>query len=260
MYSDPSKLLTGLLSKTTLGPVQFKGNFKVTMLTKFIELRFVREAIPNRLALRTDSATPNGMHPVIVVFGSHHDVSGPLLPQPIDYFEAAIAVPNIEPVSGCLATFLTRVDVDNLIALVLGLSIGYRKKLSTITFGSPKFTVDTLIPRARILSSEWEASTGWKKPADFPKFAYIAKLLEQPIVSLDVAGNLLYSIFNWNLGGSQMQGARTRLSVPNSLPALPNGDYTISGFEDEPMGSGCLIVSWDLTGPFMTWPLANLRQ
>ncbi len=237
-------------------PATFRGHYSATMLLLFVDAGIVASALPEGLTLYADATAPQGTHPVVVTMGSHSNVQGPSIPGSLNYLESVIGVPNLR-VSGqreSVATYMSRLDVNSPLATVLGLSIGYTKNLNFITADAQNFFVSTYLFRAPILSAHFEPTTDWRTPADFQNFAYTAGLLSQPLVSVDITGQFLFSIFDWNFSQGKLRGAKTVVTVAHDLAAMPQGQRTASGYESTVAGSGMIDVSWTLTGPFVQWP------
>ncbi|HYW47213.1 MAG TPA: hypothetical protein VE959_30380 [Bryobacteraceae bacterium] len=233
-----------------------QGAYDTILAAMLVDAKTVADALPAGLTLQPDAHTPPGQHPVLITMGveSHVDVVG--LSGELNYGETIIAVPNVavdgHPASN-LADYVTRIDVNDAVALVLGLAIGLPKVLSMIVAGTSNYSLFTLLSRGLILQAASQPTTPWKTPADFPKFAYVQSLLQQPIVSVD-AGNFLFSEYNWDFVHAQLQGTTVHLKVEEDLPALPGGEYHFPGFDSEVIAAGRFRANWKVAGPFLGWP------
>ena len=235
--------------------VHATGHFDTIIAAKFVDASAAAAALPDGVTLVADERTPSGQHPLLLALGAQSDVKV-LGEGPLHYGETIIGVPNVS-VDGFedkgLAMYVSRIAVDHPLAWLLGKFIGLPKDLDMIHAGADDYSVRTLLARELVLSETSQTTTDPKMPADFPNFAYVESLLQQPIVSVDL-GAFLFITFQWHFLDAQLQGANSRLHVPSDLPALPAGDYSFEGFEKEVMGAGRLQVDWDLRGPFFEWP------
>jgi hypothetical protein len=257
------RLVLDMLSRAAApGPptvVRFAGSYNATMATLFVPSVAAANAIPNGLELRNVTGAPDGTHPVIVTFGAQSNVTaGTPLAVPLNYLESVIGIPGVGVAGDAQnrsAIFMPRLDVDNPVAAALGWATGYAKTLSSISAGAGFFAVRTLLAKAQVLALATQLSSGAGQPTDFPLFRFTADMLAQPIISVDAAGNRIFTQFNWNLGTAVLFGATAHLQVfAASLPVLAAGNYDWQSYQNQTVGAGQITSNWDLTGPYPDWP------
>jgi hypothetical protein len=126
--------------------------------------------------------------------------------------------------------------------------------LSVINGSAQQFEVLTPLKREIILQGAMTPTTAWKTLADFPLFQYVQGLLANPLISVDAAGSLVYSVYRWGFAAARFQGATARLNVTGDVSGLPRNTYTFQSFETTSMGAAHLSVLWTLSGPYFDRP------
>lgn len=250
-------LLAHLTGPTPPATVTFTGTYNATITARFAESGLLAQVLPEAFELLPDPSFPSGKHPLVVTFGFQQDVVFLLSTDPLNYSESVIGIPNVG-IRGSAgngpAIYMPRLDVNDLIALGIGLAIGYHKHFSFIARPADQFIVHSLLTRELILNAATTPDGDWKNPAAFPNFVPVRELLRQPLVSIDVTGRTVFSQFQWDFDNAVFRGGTAAMRTGTDLPGLPRGDYAWESFASTSMGAGQTIVPWTLRGPFVDRP------
>jgi hypothetical protein len=239
--------------------VTFTGTYNATITARFADSPLLAQALPGSFELLPDPSFPSGKHPLVITFGLQQNVVIPAIPGPLNYAESVIGIPNVG-IRGSAgsgpAIYMPRLDVNNLIAVGIGLAIGYQKHFSFITGSADEFMVQALLTRELILKSAFRPDSDWESPAAFPNLDFVCELLRQPLLSIDVTGRTVFSQFQWHFDDDNalFRGGSVQMHVATDLPALLRGDYSWGSFSSASMGGGQIIVPWTLLGPFVDRP------
>ena len=235
------------------------GSYLTTMMTTHVNTADVARPLPEWLELGPSAHAPEGKHPIILTLGIQQNVRPSFLSfiPGMSYIECIVGVPDLrlkpsvsddrEP-----CAYLSRIELDRLVPMILGRIIGLPKRLSWIQSESVEISIRSFFGAA-ISDSEIRPYGPTGPAASFAGFEPIREMLRQPVVTRTWTGRLGYCYFFWEWDKCMMRSARGRMDALADLPCLPAGQYDWKGgFEDGSVGASWVHVPWVAAGPLKT--------
>jgi len=236
----------------------------------------VRNLLPDGLELCPQEVTPKGTHPVIVFFQDMFRVvlSVPTLLPSRTYREYCMGVPF-----SCISTrsitpgypgpyfFMPKLYLDDPWPTITGvLGWGFPKRFASMMVTAERYDVSDL-PGRRLTSLSWKPDSGgnYRPVANWPNFAPIRAMLDQPLISMAPASLgpfFILSDFDRNWDAALVAPMQTALDVDiEFVPGFQPGRYPASdwspGIDGSVLGSYDLRVPWRLSLPYP--PLFRFR-
>lgn len=224
-----------------------------------VTLPFDREVVEGLLPPGLELAdTESARLPVILMFGRHRDVHPAAgtwsedLPVGLNYHEFILGVPFVRAAGGStLYTFMPRLFLDERLPILLGLPYGFAKKISAVVERTGEYQVFDLATGNELVNAEWMPTGDFQNPDEVANFGDIQRILALPMIGKTVAGPLVCSDFDWNLGGArsiQPVNAAGRIDLP-FLPGLPRLQWSAPGIDERPFGAFRVRTQWTLSLP-----------
>jgi hypothetical protein len=225
-------------------PFDIIGQYSAFIVVSWVDAAAAQACLPKHVELAPPPGTPAGKHPVMYSFGRHRNVHPRFFQLwSYDYEEALMGLPCLQvrhadgSTSGPFYN-MTAVRLDNAFADLIGLAMGFPKRLANIQMGNTTYSIRMAGRAAPIMSGEFDASGG-VFPADFPNFQQISQMvLQQPVISVTPGGIYLRTPFHIDTDTAAMFPATAQFRVTdNSLCALPAGYYQLPGINVTAFGS-----------------------
>ena len=233
----------------------------------------VLRLLPAGLLLGPQDVTPPGTHPVILSFNALYraEMSVPTLLPSLSYHEFTIGVPFSHLPVGRLGRamgtltgrpkaapqgpyyYMPRLFLDSVLATLGGLLFwGYAKKLARFTVGAERFAIqgEDGAPQVCLAFS----AQGEPQPvAQFPHFAQVQAMLDQPLVSqLPAALGPIFVVadFDKQWGQATLRPLATQVQAQAEfVPGFGPGRHPASG-ESEGIDKS-VLGSYELNAPWL---------
>jgi hypothetical protein len=223
----------------------------------------IRALLPPSLELREQHVTPQGTHPVVLLFHafSNCQFSFPTFLPPMKFNEQTFGIPFTcmradvgVPCQPSPFYYMPRLYLDDLWVWMVGRNYwGFDKEMAVMQVSECSYTVASAAGRQR-------ASMVWSSCGEEPRFAMegypefepIRQMLTQPLISLSPAAVgpfLTLTDFdrNWNL--ASVRPIRGVLDIdPLYLPGFEGGRFATSGALLESLPA--LLGAYELSGPW----------
>jgi hypothetical protein len=246
--------------------LDFRGRYEVTMAMLNVASDQLAEVLPPDLQLEPVPGIPIGTHPLLVCFGRErgvHQILTWFLPH-LNYLESVIAIPSVRlaaspPGYDGPFNWMTRLDVDHLLALLLGRLVGYPKFLSRMHGDECSYRIAPLFGGKPLVEVSRRPYGSVGPASEFPLFAGMRELLACPLISRNPFNApppspgrpFLYTLFQWEIDKASLQASEVTIQVHTpDMPGLPPGEYHADGIDQTAFGGVHLHVPWEAVKPF----------
>jgi Acetoacetate decarboxylase (ADC) len=233
------------------------GQYSAFIVVSWLDAVAAQACLPPHLELAPPPGTPAGKHPVMYSFGRHRNVHPRFFHLwSYDYEEALMGLPCLQlrhadgSTSGPVYN-MTAVRLDNEFADLIGVALGFPKRLANIQMGNTTYSIQMPGGPGPVMSGQFNASGGVFPPT-FPNFQQIAQMvLQQPVISVAPGGAYLRTPFYIDTAAALMFPATAQFRVTdNSMCAFPAGEYQFPGIDVTAFGS-CYhsVHNWTMSPP-----------
>jgi len=248
--------------------VSLNGHGTMRGLTLALPSEQVRQLLPYGLELGAQDVTPAGTHPVVVYF---HDMfrahmSIPSLLPSLTYHEHSLGVPfayvtqrgQLSATSPGPYYFMPRLHLDSFLATLGGIAYwGYAKRMASFLVDANNYTVSSS-RGTPITSLQFQAKGEFRPVEEFPLFAPIRKMLDQPLISMLPAALgpfFVCSNFDKQWSAATMRPMQTQMQideayVPGLLPGAYPAEGLSPGIDQIALGSYELRAPWRVSMPY----------
>ena len=207
----------------------------------------VAQCLPPELMLEQTGQAPSATHPLAITFGQQNDVRAISNPPSmgLQYLESVIIIPGVylRPEAALKKfqkivtvgkraylgpfNYMPRLYLDQLLPTIVGWSLAYPKHWGRITSTETSLTASTLLTGSPHYEAQITRGEMLPERADkYPILSEWLPLLNAPIVSRTIFGNLLFTKFYWPWFYAGLWNVKLTLNVTNSeVAALPPGQY-----------------------------------
>lgn len=236
------------------------GNYRTYFTIVPYDDAILTGMLPGDLELATQSITPAGTHPLVFLFGKHFDVRPNIIPfGGMTYLEYICAIPFVQwrrssnKYQGPFS-YMPRMYLNELIPTLLGYMYAYPKQMARMEGNPPTdshYGVRTLLQDEALIEGSFNRSGPQLPPADFPNFANVRAVFEQPFVGKYEIGPYVCSKLTFKLDQAIIQSCTAEVEVERAfVPGLELGSILRPGIDTDPLGSFYMSVPWELTLPF----------
>lgn len=211
--------------------------------------------LPKGLVLDPDGPQLSDRHPVIFTLGYQRDVRTIFNRIGINYLECIVGLPSIklaDVTQGYRGPFIymPRLRLNHLYPCILGWLCGYSKHWSRVKATASTIEIRSLFLGRKILHAEFKADGLVGAPGEYPNFAPIGPLLEQPAVGI-LFGIQLFTHLHWRLSKAKIQSASVDVEITGlDVPGLPPGKYHWDGIAKQKLGACRMSVPWQFIFPY----------
>lgn len=233
------------------------GHLEVTNIVLAMPVGEAQQLLPAGLSLASQTLTPAGTHPVVLMFGQHSQVHPWFQPPGSGghYDEWIVATPFLEWRDGDVAkscAYMSRLYLNSLYYVFLGWLYGYPKKLSRSTVTPTSYEVRTL-PAKRPLVSMTSMPAGAVLPfSSLPGHDAIAQVFVLPFIQRLGPFPWLASRMWFELDTATVQPVTADFSITGTCaPGLPEMSKHVGSIIDGVPGAFHMSCDWLLSRPVL---------
>jgi hypothetical protein len=243
--------------------VTLDGYARMRGVTLALPVPTVGRMLPAQLALAPQDLTPEGTHPVTLLYYDVIDArmsfASPL--PPLTYREHIVAIPHTLATCGdprCDGhgplVYMPTLRLDNVFAVNGGVALwGFAKRLADIVESANWYDVHDR-DGGRITSLQYTPRGGYRAPEAFPHFAKLREALDQPVVSrfpLARGPYVAASRFERRWRDAGVRALTGVVHVEREyVPGLAPLSHPMVGLDVSPMGGFEIAAHWRLGLPF----------
>lgn len=232
----------------------------------------VRNLLPTGLDLGPQDVTPQGTHPVILLFNDIYRAhfSIPTLVPNMTYHEHTVGVPYCYLTTGSITPghpgpyyYMPKLYLDNFSAIIGGLAFwGFNKEMASFEVTGNSYTITSSAgQRLASLSVDKGNFPDFSAITTFPLFEPVRQMLLQPLISMVPAAIGPFFVLadfdkTWDEGMIRPVNTVAEIAV-EFIPGYPAGAYPAAGIDASVLGSYELRVPWRLSLPYP--PILNFR-
>lgn len=236
---------------SSFGPLAV-GHYAALFATLPVPCETALGMIPRGLRLGEQSLTPDGTHPLLLMFGHHTHVHPAFLKiGGWSYHEFLVAVPWVrragEPT---ICSTMPRLYLDNWPMVVAGWIYAFPKVRARVSSSGEAYEVRSLLRGRQIIEASWSLAGESGPVGVFPSFDGVEPTFEQPFIQRFAPLPFERSVMTFDLDAAVLQGAEATVTITRAfLPGLPTGSFSFPSLTDTPLGSFTISVPWILGAP-----------
>jgi len=232
------------------------GTYLASAMFLPLKSEAVLAMLPRALELAPQSLTPAGQHPVLLLFGHHHDVHPNFLRiEGMDYLEFVVAIPYLQwrhtrnAYRGPFA-YMPQLYLNEWLPVFLGWFYGYAKWRALMRAGPRSYEVKNLVRDTPLISLNFDTQGPFGPIAEFPLFDALRESFKLPFVGRTLLGFWLCSYLDFKLDKGLLQSITGNVRIASAfVPGLPVGDFHFDGLATQPLGAFRIMVPWTLAVP-----------
>lgn len=213
----------------------------------------VASMVARGLTLAPQSLTPDGTHPVTLLFGRHSGVHPNVLPiRGGRYREFLLAVPYLRRESGGGGPFasMPRLYLSSWLFVALGWAYAYPKWRARIEDDEAGYRIRSLLSGRPRIEAGFTPDGPAGPVGGFPHFASLAPIFAQPFVQRFWWTPWICSIMQFDLERASVRSVSESVDVREAfVPGLPVGSFEFRGIDAGPLGAFHIEVPWRLSLP-----------
>jgi hypothetical protein len=232
-------------------PAEVYGNFLGTIMRIEVPTKWVQPLLPNGVIMPARASAAGYLHGVNLAFGFQSNVhpDGLNFLPGCNYMEFVLGIPNVyleQPINGFKGpcAVLTRLELNQLLPVILGRALGLPKFLSRIMTTENSFRVVSFWRSILWINGVFNPHGTVCRPAALPNFSDIISTFSQPGVSHAPGLGLIFSQYKWywDLGIGQETEA-----IVNIHEGWGGGRYTRqNGIGENCPGAWRVKVPWTM--------------
>jgi hypothetical protein len=232
------------------------GSYVGTLIGTYVDAKQLATVLPAGTSL-DPAHIHDGQHALILLFGYTENLHFGWWPfRGLKYLECGVAVPHI--MIDDQVDYVTRffniplLHLNRLYPVVLGWSVGYRKKWSRVTTTFDTYSIKGLFTGRPILDAKFTLCPAVSEE----KTDHWKELLEEPHLNY-FFGDKLCMHFHWDWSSAQMQPVDATVTLHEDFPGISAGTYHFEGMDTgkwsdgrAPIGAVRLTAPFELLLPF----------
>jgi len=230
------------------------GRYTALFATLPVEAKVVQGMVPSGIELASQSLTPDGQHPLLLMFGHHTGVHPAWFEvKAWSYHEFLVAIPWLsKPGNPTAWSHLSRLYLDNWPMIVAGWCYAFPKLRGSILTTQGSYDVRTWIVRAPRISAEWQLEGSPGPASAFPHFDGVAPTFAQTFIQRFPPFPYIASRMVFELPSATLQASSARVEISEAfLLGLPTGSFSFDSIAASPLGAFTIEVPWTLSWPTM---------
>jgi hypothetical protein len=233
------------------GPsVTLGGTIDARVMMTFVPDASAQALLPSQLELVPDATSPQGLHPIMLMFQDTIDLHmvGSPLPPFKTYHEIVLIVTGVRMKGGkTVYSFFDKLYLDSLAPTVLGYYFAYPKRLGTFDFDTDSYSAST---EGGNLAAQmtFHPKQKYSSSAFSQNYEVLKESLSGPVIA-NGYGALVCSRFTFDFDSAVSSPIEGHLEITQALRPSIAGSYSVPGMDESPAGGASLKVSWTLEGP-----------
>ena len=230
-----------------------QGDLEAVAVVLALPLEDVKAMLPKSLEVVPQKGSPQGLHPIGILFGHHWNVGPAIAPDLVgaEYNEVAIAVPFVRTKrdsGNIMHTFLPILLLDSVMFSAVGrLGYGFNKKICNLTIGGGYRRATTQFRRAPLLTFDTKPAGPAQTADEFPNLDLARQIFSLPVLTHRF-GDWRPIKMSFNFDDALVTPVLGQLEINNVfLDGLRRQKLRLASINSDRFGAFSFRCSWKLT-------------